>query len=116
MPPRRFSRHTFTEGVRLDDLGEEELFLTEREPFLFRELPDNRQHIVREGGDRLWTLAHTAFQGLPRPAGLFWVIADFQPQPIHDPTLLLIGGNVLVIPSTRTVEEEIFSELRRVTG
>jgi hypothetical protein len=41
------------------------------------------------------------------------VIADFQPDPIHDPTLELEPGRVLVIASLRTVLEEIFSESRR---
>jgi hypothetical protein len=109
MPPRRFSRYTFTSGV-LDD--EERLFLTEREPYRFRALSDNRQHIVKEG-DTLFSLAGRYFAPLPRPAGLWWVIADFQPDPIHDPTLSLEVGRVLVVPSIRTVVEEVFSEKRR---
>jgi hypothetical protein len=54
----------------------------------------------------------TAFAAA-RPAGLWWVIADFQPDPVHDPTLSLEPGRVLVVPSIRTVQEEIFSETRR---
>jgi len=109
MPPRRFSRYTFSSAV-IDD--EERLFLTEREPFRFRALPDNRQHVVKEG-ETLFSLAGRYFAPLPRPAGLWWVIADFQPDPIHDPTVALEPGRVLVIPSVRTVLEEVFSERRR---
>jgi hypothetical protein len=109
MPPRRFSRHTFTSAVK-DDEGR--LFLTEREPFRFRSLPDNRQHVVKEG-ETLFSLAGRYFAPLPRPAGLWWVIADFQPDPIHDPTVALEPGRVLVVPSIRTVQEEVFSETRR---
>lgn len=109
MPPRRFSRYTFTSAI-LDD--EERLFLTDCEPFRFRSLPDNRQHVVKEG-ETLFSLAGRCFGPLPRPAGLWWVIADFQPDPIHDPTVALEPGRVLVIPSVRTVLEEIFSEKRR---
>lgn len=109
MPPRRFSRYTFTSAI-LDD--EERLFLTDREPFRFRSLPDNRQHVVKEG-ETLFSLAGRYFAPLPRPAGLWWVIADFQPDPIHDPTVTLESGRVLVIPSVRTVLEEVFSEKRR---
>ncbi len=109
MPPRRFSRHSFCSGV-LDEEGR--LFLTEREPFRYRALPDNRQHVVK-AGETLFTLAGRYFASLPRPAGLWWVIADFQPDPIHDPTLTLEPGRALVIPSLRTVVEEIFSESRR---
>jgi hypothetical protein len=41
------------------------------------------------------------------------VIADFQADPIHDPTLSLALGRELAIPSVRTVVEEVFSESRR---
>jgi len=109
MPPRRFSRYTFCFAV-LDD--NECLFLTDREPYRFRALHDNRQHVVKEG-ETLFSLAGRYFSPLPRPAGLWWVIADFQPDPIQDPTLVLDIGRVLVVPSLRTVTEEIFSEKRR---
>jgi hypothetical protein len=109
MPPRRFSRHTFTSAV-LDDEGR--LLLTEREPFRFRSLPDTRQHVVKEG-DTLFSLAGRYFASLPRPAGLWWVIADFQPDPVHDPTIDLEPGRILFIPSVRTIQEEILSEKRR---
>jgi hypothetical protein len=109
MPPRRFSRFTFSAAVLDDD---ERLFLIDREPFRFRALPDNRQHVVKEG-DTLFSLAGRYFAPLPRPAGLWWVIADFQPDPIHDPTLSLEVGRVLVVPSLRTIAEEVFSEKRR---
>ena len=109
MPPRRFSRYAFSAAV-LDD--EERLLLTEREPFRFRPLADNRQHVVKEG-ESLFSLAGRFFAPLPRPAGLWWVIADFQPDPIHDPTVALEPGRVLIIPSVRTVLEEVFSERRR---
>jgi hypothetical protein len=110
MPPRRFSRYTFSAAVMDDD---ERLHLTDREPFRFRPLPDNRQHVVKEG-DTLFSLAGRYFAALPRPAGLWWVIADFQPEPVHDPTLGLELGRLVVVPSVRTLVEEVFSEKRRV--
>lgn len=109
MPPRRYSRYTFCSAL-LDEA--ERLHLTEREPFRFRALSDNRQHVVKEG-DTLFSLAGRYFAPLPRPAGLWWVIAYFQPDPIHDPTLSLEVGRVLVVPSLRTITEEVFSERRR---
>src|SRR5215471_8859407 len=109
MPPRRFSRFMFSAAV-LDDAGR--LFLTEREPFRFQALPDNRVHIVKEG-ETLFTIAGRYFVPLPRPAGLWWVIADFQPEPVHDPTIALELGRAIVIPSVREVTEEILSETRR---
>ena len=110
MPPFRFSRYQFTSALTSED-GSGKLFLAGREKFPFRNLSDNRTHIVGEG-DTLFTLAHRFFQGTPRPAGLWWVIADFQPEVIHDPTISLDLGRVLFIPSVRTIIEEVFSEAR----
>lgn len=109
MPPRRFSRYTFS-SAQADASGA--LVLHGGDPFRYRELPDNRWHPVVEG-DTLFTLAARYFRGLDRPAGLYWVIMDFQPDPIHDPTLSLVPGTQLVIPSKRTVLEDIFGEKRR---
>lgn len=109
MPPRRHSRHTFTQAF-IDSFGH--LILTDPEPYRFRPFRDNRTHPVSEG-DTLFSLAARFFRGIPRPSGLYWIIMDFQPDPIHDPTLKLKKGSTLIIPSVRTVEEEILSESRR---
>jgi hypothetical protein len=109
MPPRRWSRYTFCSAT-LDDEGR--LFLLDREPYRFQSFADNRQHVVQQG-ETLFSLAGRYFAPLPRPAGLWWVIADFQPDPISDATLQLDLGRVLFVPSVRVVTEEIFSETRR---
>lgn len=109
MPPRRLSRYTFSLGVN-DSLGN--LYLTDREPFGFQDRPDNVQHVVL-AGESLYTLAGRYFNSIPRAAGLWWVIADFQPDPILDPTIQLTEGSLLVVPSLRTVLEEVFAETRR---
>jgi len=109
MPPRRFSRYAFCAAM-LDNAAR--LFLTEREPFRFRERPDTRQHVVAQG-DTLFGLAGRYFAPLPRPSGLWWVIADFQPEPIFDPTLALELRRVVFVPSIRVVTEEVFAEARR---
>lgn len=109
MPPRRFSRFSFSAAI-LDDA--DRLFLTEREPFRFRALPDTRQHVVQQG-DTLFSLAGRYFAPLPRPAGFWWILADFQPDPIHDPTMSLDLGRVLFVPSVRVITEEVFAETRR---
>lgn len=109
MPPRRYSRHTFATATT-NEAGELQLYGTA--PFGFRELGDTRRHTVKDG-DTLHTLAGRYFEGLPNPNELWWIIADFQPSPIQDPTLALEPGQLLYIPSVRTVQEEIFSERRR---
>lgn len=110
MPPQQFSRHFFTAGIKD---AEERLYLTDREPYRFKDLKDNRFHLVRVG-DTLHTLADRFFAGVvSNPALLFWVLCDFQPEPIIDPTLTLTPGRTLAIPSIRTLTEEIFSEARR---
>jgi len=109
MPPKQFSRHTFTTSTTDDD---DLSYLTDRIPFRYKAFNDNRKVVVQQG-DTLYTLAGKYFQPLDRPAGLWWVIADFQPTPIHDPTIQLAAGTTIVIPSVRTVIERIFNEERR---
>jgi hypothetical protein len=108
MPPRINSRYQFCTGLA-DSSGR--LFLSEREPFRFQELDDNIQHQVT-GGESLWALAAKYYGDLPDPDQLWWIIADFQPDPILDPTIALLAGQTLLIPSVRTVRELIFSEAR----
>lgn len=99
----------FSDGLKDED---DILFLTDEEPFAYEDLSDNRDHVVGVG-ESLFSLAGRFFRSFPRPAGLFWVIADFQPEPIHDPTIRLKEGTVLIIPSELTVSTRIFSEDRR---
>jgi hypothetical protein len=109
VPPRVGSRFGLCSGVA-DDAGRR--FLTEREPYRYRTLPDNRRHLVVEG-DTLFELAGRYFAPLPRACGFWWVIADFQPDPILDPTLALDVARVLIIPSPRVLTDVILSEARR---
>ena len=110
MPPRKWSRHIFTLGVN-DSAEPGILQLTDREPFLFRNLPDNRLHPVVES-DTLHSLAARYFDPIEGAANLWWIIADFQPDPIHDPTIALVAGTTLVVPSVRTVLESVFDDAR----
>jgi hypothetical protein len=101
----RFCSATASEGT---------VSLSDREPFGYEDYSDNLRHKVVEG-DSLWSLASIYFDvpGIEEPAELWWVIADFQPDPIFDPTIKLEIGRVMHIPSVRTVLEDIFSEDRR---
>lgn len=109
MPPQTGSRFLFCFGV-LDARGRR--YLTEREPFGYRPFPDNRVHQV-VSGDTLFDLAGRYFAPLPRACGYWWAIADFQPEPIVDPTLVLDVGRRLVIPSSRALTDVILGEPRR---
>lgn len=104
-----FSRYEFCIEYE-DDAGNR--WLDEREPFRYQDLQDNRYHTVRDG-DTLWGLAHLYFAGFPRACGLWWIIAEFQPTPIVDPTIRLQPNDVLIIPSQRTVRQSVFSADRR---
>ena len=113
--PQPNSRHEFCTGV-FDDGAR--LWLTDRAPYGYRAFADNRFHVVADG-DTLHALAARYFPGVAdamlvqSPAEFWWVIADFQPDPIVDPTVMPTSGSTLVIPSERTVEQEILALRRR---
>lgn len=113
MPPRIFSRYQFCVSFRDPVTGL--LMLSDRDPFPFAPFPDNHQ-VTARNGDTLWNLANRYFKPLPDAALLWWIIADFQPDPIADPTIALQVGRVIHIPSVRTVETEIFSATRQQVG
>lgn len=109
MPPRKYSRYTFCQATQQADGT---LMLADYEPFPFQPLEDNTQYVAA-AGDTWFTIAGRAFAPLPRPAGLYWILLDFQPQPVLDPTVPPAPGTPIWIPSVRTVTELIFSESRR---
>jgi len=109
MAPRVGSRYTFCAGV-FDAAGR--LQLTDREPYRYQEHPDTRVHVAAEG-DTLFSLAGRYFAPLPRACGFWWAIAEFQPQPIVDPTLRLTAGRKVHIPSLRVLTDVILGEERR---
>jgi hypothetical protein len=88
------------------------LYLSEREPYRYRVHSDSRVHVVVQG-DTLWHLAGRYFVPLPRACGYWWAIADFQPEPIIDPTLELELGRRLIIPSVRVLTDVILGEAGR---
>jgi hypothetical protein len=113
VPPKIYSRYEFCEGV-YDDLSVEHpnLRLTDREPYRFKPFSDSVKYVVKEG-DTLFALAFRYYSRHEDAAWLWWVIGDFQPDPIVDPTLLLTPGRVLYIPSERVLAEQILAESRK---
>jgi hypothetical protein len=109
MPPQYRSRYLFCEAY-VDPKGRR--MLTERVPFRYQAFADTRLHTALEG-DSLFSLAGSYFAPLPRACGFWWVLADFQPEPIFDPTLALSPGALIHIPSLRVLEDVILSEARR---
>jgi hypothetical protein len=69
-------------------------------------------HRVVEG-DTWFDLAGLFFAPLPRACGYWWAIADFQPDPLVDPTLALEAGRSVIVPSTRVLTDVILGEARR---
>ena len=55
-------------------------------------------------GDTLPNLAARYYSGMPSAASLWWAIADFQPEPMNDPTVRLEPGSMIVIPSPDLVQ------------
>lgn len=61
-------------------------------------------------GDSLESLAATYYEGMvtTMPSNmLYWIIADYQDEPILDPFQVLPGGTVLRLPSRVAVAEVI---------
>ena len=72
----------------------------------YQDLPENTRYIVRMG-DRIDHLA-TAFYGNPR---LWWVIAEFQEEPLMEP-FGLEPGTELTIPPYEFVMTQILTKGR----
>ncbi len=119
MPPRTNSRHIYsTAQTRDSNTAGLPIFLSDRVPFRYRNLSDNRV-VTAKTGDSLHRIAAKVYAPLGQlpyisAASLWWVIADFQPIPIHDPTLQLVAGEKLIVPSLRTVTEQILQRPRDV--
>lgn len=109
MPPRLLSRYQFCTQLA-DSNGA--LYLSERDPFLYQPFTDNIEHKVADG-DTLQSIASRYYAALPEPDLLWWVIADFQPDPVFDPTIALAPGTTIIVPSVTTLREQIFNEARQ---
>lgn len=113
MPPVKHSRHQYTIGLT-NTAGE--TFLTDPVPVRYIESSDTIVHVVQEG-ERMENIAHRYYSVFETPtfpvAGLAWIIRDFQPVPIIDPTLKLKAGTKVYVPAPSFVQQRVFDERRR---
>lgn len=99
-----------TSEVTRDEDGR--VYLTEREPLEFRERFDTIVHVVKTG-DTLFTIADLYYQGvggIDEPAWYWWAIGDFQPEPVHDPTVPLTTGTYIYVPAAAALLEALSPE------
>jgi hypothetical protein len=85
--------------------------LEPRVPFRFDSAVPATQHVV-VSGESWWTIAARYWAELPYAAQLWWILPDFQPSPVVDPTLALRPGSVVYVPTLRVVTEQILSDAR----
>lgn len=85
----------------------------DRVPYRYRDFPDNRVHVVKPA-DKLMHLAAVHFAPMTRACGYWWILADFQPQPIIDPILPLYKQrDRVVVPSRRVLTDVILPSMWR---
>jgi len=110
MPPGQFSRHLLVTGLTRVTDGQR--FLLDREPFRFVPRPDTRR-IVAKGGDTWQSLAFEHLNPVSNAEQLWWVLTDFQPEPVLDPTIPPVPGTIIYIPAPEFVLSELWAESRR---
>lgn len=103
--PSTYSRDRYCFGL-FDGLGN--LYLSDPAPVRFQVRADNISHVIIAG--ETWETIALAEYGRPEVAH---VLADYQPEPVIDMTIELIGGSELILPSPRMMYEEIFNDERR---
>ena len=106
----RHSRHQYSLAIQDPDGN---WFLTDREPFPYKAYGDNFVH--KANGNEAWADIAGKRYNIRRPAGLWWLVADFQPvdNPVIDPTLKVGANRPVIVPSTNTVSTFIFNERRK---
>jgi hypothetical protein len=69
--------------------------------------------VVIQQGDTWQSLAAKHFTPIIEAQNLWWAIADFQPEPVVDPTDIPVPGSIVFIPSPEYLLSEILSDARR---
>lgn len=105
-----YSRYRYCTVLTADDGVTK--YLDEREPFRFSDESDNRFYITKEG-DTWWGIAWRFFRAFRHPSLLWWLLCEFQPEPVVDPTIVIPPGSQIVVPSERLVRNHVFSRENR---
>lgn len=83
-------------------------------PFRYEAFDDNIVHVAAEG-DTWWTIAQRYYFHISSNAGrLWWVVCDFQPQPVVDPTIAISPNRTVIIPSPLVVLTQVLGVRREV--
>lgn len=89
-------------------------FLLDREPLYFQPRSDNKRVVV-QATDTWWSLAAAHLSSLPNAEQFFWVICDYQPNPIMDPTINPMPGTLVIIPDENFIMSTYFADSSRDT-
>lgn len=80
--------------------------------FGFKKFSDTVEHQCLEG-ESLFNLAAFYYHDVfAYPSMLYWVIADFQPIPIIDSTIIFSAGDIVYIPSIKTINLQVLDPTR----
>ena len=109
MPPGIGSRHLQTLTVTRTTDGQ--AYLLDREPIRYVDRADNKR-IIAQQSDTWQSLAANYLEPLPNPDNFYWVICDFQPDPIIDPTIQPTPGTIVYIPAPEYVLGNYWSPSR----
>lgn len=110
MPMYEYSRYRYC--TVLTDSDGVTKYLDEREPFRFRDESDNRFYVAKEG-DTWWGIAWRFFPSFPNKSLLWWLICEYQPEPVVDPTIKIAAGTQIAVPSERLLRNYVFNRENR---
>ena len=82
------------------------LILSKRIPFRYQKFGDNVVHTCLEGEsvNDIAQIFYGKIYGHREARNMFWIICDFQPQPILDCTLTMEAGQKIIVPSPITID------------
>jgi hypothetical protein len=65
---------------------------------------DDINHIVVDG-ETLFSIAHLYYKNIPGGVHNWWIIAEYQPVPVIDPTRKLQPRSIVIVPSPQHAME-----------